>query len=191
MSHARKPMSPKEFLAWEACQEMKWEFDGVQPVAMVGETRAHSVIQRNLLTALTNRLRVSPCQPYGNELKVQIGLRYHYPDALVSRTPFANTETIAAEPVVIFEVLSPSTAAIDRTTKLAEYQALASVRRIVLIEQDSAYATSITRAGQGWDLALTGPGGVLAMPEIGVEMPLAELYDGLTFATGAVHSAEG
>ncbi len=175
-------MTPDEFLAWEAGQELKWEFDGFQPVAMTGGTRAHAVIQANLVTALTNRLHGKPCRAYGSDLKVQIGLSYRYPDASVSCTAFPDSETVVVEPVVIFEVLSASTSGDDRTVKLAEYMSLPSVRRYVMLELDRMFASVITRLGTGWDHALAGPDGTLAMQEIGVEIPMAELYDGLELA---------
>ena len=177
-----KPMTPDEFLVWEADQELKWEFDGLQPVAMTGGTRAHAVIQVNLLRALANRLDGKPCQAYSSDLKIQTGPGYRYPDASVSCTPFPDGDLAVAEPVVIFEVLSTSTSSDDRTTKLAEYQALPSIRRYVMLEQDRVFATVITRTDTGWDHTLVGRDGVLVMPEIGVEVPLMELYDGLAFA---------
>lgn len=180
MSQAKpKPMTSGEFLAWESSQELKWEFNGLQPVAMTGGTRAHNVVQTNVLTALSSRLRGTSCRAYSSDLKIQTGPGYRYPDASVSCTPFPDGDLAVAEPVVIFEVLSTSTASDDRTTKLAEYQALPSVRRYVMLEQDRVFATVITRTDAGWDHALIGQGGTLAMPEIGVEIPMAELYDGL------------
>ena len=86
---------------------------------------------------------------------------------------------MVAEPVVIFEVLSAGTSSDDRTIKLSEYQSLPSVGRYIMLEQDRVFATVITRTDTGWDHALIGQGGTLAMPEIGVELPIAELYDGL------------
>ena len=180
-----RPMTPDEFLAWEADQELKWEFDGLQPVAMTGGTRAHAVVQANLVTALTNRLQGKRCRAYGSDLKVQTGASYRYPDASVSCTPFPDSETVVAEPVVIFEVLSASTGGDDRTIKLAEYKSLPSVRRYVMLEQDRVFATVITRTDTGWNHALAGPDGTLAMPEIGVEIPMAELYEGLALAAAA------
>ncbi len=172
-------MTPAEFLAWEARQELKWEFDGFQPVAMTGGTIAHSVIQGNLITALNVRLRGTPCQSYGPDVKVEIGPKYRYPDAFVSCTPVARDATVVADPVVIFEVLSESTAKTDRTTKLMEYRSLPSVQRCVLLEQDQAFATVVTRTETGWTLEMLDASGVLAMPEIGVEVAMADLYERL------------
>lgn len=71
---------------------------------------------------VANRLHGKSCRAYGSGLKVQTGPGYRYPDASVSCTSFPDSETLVAEPIVIFEVLSASTAGDDRTTKLAEYQ---------------------------------------------------------------------
>jgi len=175
----RKPMTAAEFLAWEARQELKWEFDGFQPVAMTGGTVAHSAIQGNLITTLNTRLRGKPCRPHGPDLKIEIGSKYRYPDALVSCTPMPPDATFAADPVVIFEILSESTAQTDRTAKLMEYRSLPSVQRYVMLEQNQAVATVITRVETGWNLEVLDAAGTLAMPEIDIEFPISELYDGV------------
>jgi Putative restriction endonuclease len=77
----RRPISLAEFLAWEKRQELRYEFDGFQPVAMVGGSAAHAAVQRNLLSALTVRLRGKRCQPYGSDLKIEAA------GASVIRTP--------------------------------------------------------------------------------------------------------
>lgn len=83
----RKFMMLDEFLAWEERQDVKWESDGEQPVAMTGVTRAHAAIQRNLTVALATRLRSSPCQFYGVDLKVKADRSVRYPDGFVTCTP--------------------------------------------------------------------------------------------------------
>jgi Uma2 family endonuclease len=85
------------------------------------------------------------------------------------------------DPVVIFEVLSPSTAATDRITKAREYKAMPSVQHYVMIEQDSIGATVYTRANGDWRHQILIEDSLLALPEIGVELALAELYEGLVF----------
>ena len=176
MSHAISPsMSLEEFLVWEEAQEREWEFDGFHPVAMVGVSDAHSAIQMNLAAALVTRLRGSRCRPR-SDLKVLIGSKIRYPDALVSCTAIAPTATVAAEPVVVFEVLSKSTARTERTTKLPEYRSLESVQRYVLIEQDQAMATSYSRTDRGWVVHQFLIADILPLPEIGIEIPVSELY---------------
>jgi Uma2 family endonuclease len=178
----RKPMTLAEFLDWEEGQPLRYEFDGVGPVAMTGGTYGHSTIQRNLAFALTGRLRGKPCQFQGSDLKIQVGDGHiRYPDGMVVCSPVDRTATVVHEPVVVFEVLSPSTAAKDRIVKAREYQATPSIRRYVMLEQDSVGATVYARSGETWTHEILVADSILALPEIGVSLPLAELYEGIVF----------
>ena len=86
---------------------------------------------------------------------------------------------IAPNPVVIFEVLSRGTARTDRIVKNREYASTASVRRYVMLEQADVAGTMFERVGDDWIGHLLGPDTVLEMPEIGIELPIAELYEGV------------
>ncbi len=181
----RKPMTLAEFLAWEERQPLRYEFDGIGPVAMTGGTAGHADIQANLASAFRTRLRGSPCRFYGSDLKIQVADGHiRYPDGMVVCTPVDRKATVVHDPVVVFEVLSPSTAATDRIVKAREYQATASIRRYVMLEQDSAGATVYARAGEGWTHEILVADLLLALPEIGVELPLVELYEGIVFDDG-------
>jgi Uma2 family endonuclease len=178
----RRPITLAEFLEWEEGQPLRYEFDGVGPVAMTGGTYGHSTIQRNLAFALTGRLRGKPCQFQGSDLKIQVGDGHiRYPDGMVVCSPVDRTATVVHEPVVVFEVLSPSTAAKDRIVKAREYQATPSIRRYVMLEQDSVGATVYARSGETWTHEILVADSILALPEIGVSLPLAELYEGIVF----------
>ena len=96
----RKPMTIEQFLAWEDRQELRYEFDGLEPVGMTGGTAAHSSIQRNLLYALTGGLRDRACQPHGSELKLEVAGRIRYPDAFVVCTPLPPQARVVTKPVV-------------------------------------------------------------------------------------------
>ena len=96
-------------------------------------------------------------------------------------TPFSPGDTIVPEPVVVFEVLSPTTSRTDRIEKLREYQATASIQRYVILEQDSIAATVFSRMGADWIARALTEGDVLRMPEIGIELGLAEIYVDVEF----------
>jgi Uma2 family endonuclease len=178
----RKPMTLAEFLEWEERQELRYEFDGVGPVAMTGGTFAHAAIQRNLAIALGSRLRGKPCQFVGSDLKFQVAERHiRYPDGMVLCSPIDRAATVVHDPIVVFEVLSPSTTRSDRIVKAREYQATPSVQRYVMLEQDSVGATVYARLRDSWTHEILIADSVLALPEIGIELPLAELYEGLVF----------
>src|SRR5271166_3836853 len=181
----RKPMTLAEFLEWEGRQPLRYEFDGVGPVAMTGGTTGHSAIQRNLAIAVSGRLRGKPCQFHGSDLKFRVAQGHiRYPDGMVVCSPVNRTASIIHDPVIIFEVLSPSTSRNDRIVKARKYQATPSVQRYVMLEQDSVNAVAYARDRQGWTHEILIADSLLALPEIGVELPLAELYEGIVFEAG-------
>lgn len=179
----RKPMTLLEFLAWEERQELKHEFDGNQPVAMAGGTFAHAVIQGNLAASLILRLRGKPCRFVGSDLKIEVAGRIRYPDGFITCSSSPTSATVIHDPVVIFEVLSPSTSTTDRIVKNQEYRATPSVQRYVILEQDRIAATIFSRAGDDWVGHILDGDALLSMPEIGIQVSLAEFYEGLTFDT--------
>ncbi len=178
MSVALKPMTIEEFLAWEASQELRYEFDGVHAVAMTGGTIAHDRISGNICAALDNRLRGSRCIAVGSEVKIEAAGRIRYPDAFVVCSPVDRKATVVRDPVVVFEVLSDSTARIDHFDKLRDYSATPSIQRYVILEQDQIAATVFTRDKGRMIVETITRGFTLSMPEIGVEIPIDELYRG-------------
>jgi Uma2 family endonuclease len=177
------PMTLAEFLAWEDRQPLRHEFDGVRAAALTGGTHAHAVIQANLAIAIGGRLRGGPCRFYGSDLKIRTSEDHiRYPDGFVACGPRENNSVLVSDPVVIFEVLSPSTAAMDRIVKAREYQATPSIQRYVMLEQDRIGATVYARIGDGWTHEILVADSTLALPEIGVALALTELYEGLVFA---------
>ena len=84
--------------------------------------------------------------------------------------------------MVIFEVLSDSTARSDLVTRNHEYAATPSVRRYVILAQDEMAGTVFERIDDDWIGHLLAADAVLRMPEIGIEVPLAELYEGVDFS---------
>ncbi len=173
----RRPMTLEQFLAWEERQPLRYEFDGFQPVAMTSGTAAHAAIQRNLLFSLTGRLRGKPCQPYGSELKIEVAGRIRYPDAFVVCTPVPPRSTVVTDPVVVFEVISDGTAGDDLVLKNAEYRATPCIQRYVILQQTKIAAIVFSRKGEDWvtDL-IAGEDALLRLPEVGIELPLQELY---------------
>jgi Uma2 family endonuclease len=143
---------------------------------MTGGTIAHEVIGRNILIELDIRLRGSRCTPPGPNTKIEVAGRIRCPDALVVGFPLDLTATVIKDPVVVFEVLSDSTAYTDHFVKLREYTATPTIRRYVLLEQDQIGATVYARDSDRMVVETIARGDTLAMPEIGAESPLDELY---------------
>ena len=181
MSAVREPMSLDAFLAWESRQEVKYEFDGFQPVAMTGGTSEHAAIQVNLIRALGNRLRGGPCRVFGSELKIAVAGSIRYPDGFIVCSKVPRGTLVVSDPVIVFEILSPSTSFTDRITKNREYRQTPSIQRYVILEQTSQAATVYTRAGDEWTAEILIGEAELALPETGITVPLAELYEAVEF----------
>ncbi len=92
---------------------------------------------------------------------------------------------IIRDPVVVFEILSPSTSHTDLVLKTAEYQATPSIQRYVILEQTHAGAQVFSRRGADWIVETIKDDDVLHLPEIGIEIPLAEIYADVALAEEA------
>jgi Uma2 family endonuclease len=186
----QKPMTREQFLAWEAKQELRYEFDGFQPIATTGGMAAHAMIQHNLHLAIGGRLRGSPCRFYGSDLKIATARGFRYPDGSVVCSSVARDATVVDEPVVLFEVLSESSGRTDLVTKNHEYAAIHTVRRYIVLAQDEIAGTMFERIGDDWVGHLLDATSVLHMPEIGVDVPLTELYEGVALPESEPQQAD-
>jgi Uma2 family endonuclease len=170
-----KPQTLEEFLAWEGRQELRYEFDGWHTVAMTGGTVNHAVITDNAADALRRRLK-PPCRAFTSNLKVLAAGSVRYPDVVVTCSPVDGSSDTLLNPVVVFEVLSPSTAAVDRLVKNEEYRNTPSIQRYIMLEQGRIGATMFARIGDAWIGTVMLGNATLEMPEIDVAVPLAEFY---------------
>ena len=180
----RKSWTQDQFFAWAERQELRYEFDGFQPVAMTGGNAGHSVVIRGLHRTLDVRLRRGPCQPLGPDAGVQtINKALRYPDALITCSKFDLSDRTIPGVVVVFEVLSPTSGRIDRITKVREYAAVPSIRRYVILESSSVGLTVMERDApdEAWRTTVLTNDDTLRMPEIGIEIPVSEIYEDITF----------
>jgi Uma2 family endonuclease len=191
VAQARRPyITLEEYLRRELEAETKSEYwDGVI-VAMSGGTTAHERISGDIHTLLNNGLRNTPCEPFTSNMSVRIPAfnRYVYPDVSVACD--AQFEDISgihmlANPVVIFEVLSKSTATVDLTSKKDGYYTLPVLMAYVVVAQDAPRIDLFTRLADGsWrNDVVIGLEATLSLPVIGCELPLAEIYRRVTFET--------
>ncbi len=182
-------MTREQFLDWAQAQDARYEFDGFEPVAMTGGSLNHNRIALNLHRALFNRLEGSGCEAFGPDAGIAtVGNAVRYPDGVVTCTPAAGAGSLVPDPIVVFEVLSPSSGRMDRIVKVREYRAVGSIRRYVILESTSIGLTILCRAGgaDDWMLTTLMAGDVLQLPELGIALPLPEVY----LATGLPETVE-
>lgn len=176
-------MTDEEYLALERQAETKSELrDGVM-VAMSGASYPHNRLVGNLVGLLWQQLKGRPCSVCPSDMRVHVpatGL-YTYPDALVvcgePELRDGHMDTLL-NPVLLIEVLSPSTEAWDRGRKLEQYRTIPSLAEILLVSQKEPRIEQHVRAGAGWTSSVvTGLESRLALPSLGLELALAEVYD--------------
>ncbi|MDZ4188701.1 MAG: Uma2 family endonuclease [Hydrogenophaga sp.] len=152
------PLTAAEYLEWEASQDTRNEFIDGHVYAMAGGTLAHNAATLATGASLRQHLKGGPCRAFVSDVRVQVqsSNSYFYPDVVVACHPteLADPQSIAlAEPKVIVEVLSPSTAAFDRGGKFAHYRLLESLQEYVLIDPDTAQVDVFRRnAANRWEL---------------------------------------
>lgn len=115
------------------------------------------------------------------EMRLRAETRVRYPDVSLCAGPLDQTTRTLTDALALFEVLSADTATTDRVQKLIDYAVLPSLRCYVLLEQTAVAATLLTRERNGPWTATAHTGGTLVLPGLDLEVPLAELYQGLTF----------
>jgi Uma2 family endonuclease len=175
-----RPWTVERFLAWEDRQEGKYEFDGLDITAMTGVSVAHQEIVAALRFLLARLLTGKPNRPL-HEMRLRIGDRVRYPDVLITPGPVDQTARTLTDAVTIFEVLLDDTATTDRVLKLTEYADIPSLRTYVLLEQTVIGATVFRREpGQPW-IATAQTDGTIELADLDIAVPLAALYEGLTF----------
>jgi Uma2 family endonuclease len=180
----RRSWTQQQFFAWAETQDQRHEFDGVEPVAMMGGTLRHSAIMRNLHRALDARLRDGPCQWLGPDAGLAtIETAVRYPDALVTCSKLDLSARTVPGVVIVFEVIGSGTSRTDRILKVREYAAVPSIRRYVMLESSTSGLTVLERErpDEAWRTTTLTNSEILQMPEIGIEIPVDQLYAGIAF----------
>lgn len=192
------PQSQKPFISqqeyWEQEEKSpdKHEYFDGEMFLMAGGSFNHGLLIANILTSLGTRLRGRACIPVNGDVRIKIEATdlQTYPDATVVCPPLQfdeNNPHTLLNPVVIFEVLSPSTERYDRTGKRDHYIQIPSLQSYVLISQERILVEHLARREDGWLLRLFNQRtDVLELPEIGVSVPLEEIYERLELPSGLV-----
>ncbi|ALJ34077.1 Uma2 family endonuclease [Azospirillum brasilense] len=183
---APRPMTVDEFLVWNDGTDTRYELDGGQPVAMAPPAATHGALAMAIGIQIGTRLR-PPCRVVS-----EAGIRlsdhedtYFQADIAVTCQPLKPGMVPVPDPTIIVEILSPSTAQFDRGRKLAIYREIPSVQEILLLDSTKRYAelwhredeqSWVVRDIRGCDVI---GGGTLRFPSVGIEIPMASLYEGV------------
>ena len=177
-------MSADKFFVWQVEQDRNYELvDGVPvltPKAMTGASRRHDIITVNILTLLRSQLRGKPCRPHTDDIAIRNpNGNVRRPDILVDCRSAPDRSMEVSEPRVLIEVLSPSTTRFDRLQKIEEYKAHRAVAVVLLVDSEAPRVIVWRRGDEGvWAaLIVEKPGSIIALPEIGAALALADIYE--------------
>jgi len=181
-----------DYRSREASAEERHEYRNGEIVPMPGGSANHSAIALNLAAFLLIALRDRDCRVYGSDLRLWIPevQRGTYPDVMVTDgAPVFNqdgngdrTDEIL-NPVLIAEVLSPSTEAYDRGEKFRVYRTIPTLRHYLLISQDCPCVEHYEKLDdQRWGFVdCTDLDGAIAIQQPTLAIPLAEVYRRIDF----------
>ena len=185
-------LTPEEYISLERkaipdAETVRSEYINGEIIKMSGASLAHNFIKGNIFLKLHTRLEGSGCAIFVNEMRVSIptARSYFYPDVcVVSEEPRFEDDVFDSllNPIVIVEVLSPSTEAYDRGEKFAHYRQLTSLQEYVLVAQDQMHVEHYRRQEKQWILTdIEKHDEILYLPSIQCELPLQEIYARVTF----------
>ena len=182
-------VSVGDYLAGELVSQTKHEYLGGVIYAMAGARNVHNLIATNITGSLHAQLRDKDCRPYNSDTKIRIHLsmhvRFYYPDASVICQPNPPDDSFQDQPALVAEVLSRSTRRTDEGEKKDAYLTIPSLGVYLLVEQDVPLVIVHRRTEQGGFVreVYEGMESVIRLPEIGTELPLSEVYEGVEFSS--------
>ncbi len=197
MSTAESPdfVSEEDYLAAEELSPTKSEYIEGWVRAMSGATIRHNQVKGNCFVVLAIALKGKPCRPYDSDMKVRIGrrkpFRFYYPDLQVVCDSNAPTDVYQDKPVLIIEVLSPSTRQYDLDEKLNAYLKIPTLECYMILEQHQPFVIAMRRTKGGF-LRETYEGVDASIPLhfLGCTLRLRDIYDGIEFTATCVQEAE-
>ncbi len=177
---AQRKMTVDEFLAWAEGQEGRWELYNGVPYAMPSERADHIEAKSAVYLALLRAVRKAgvPCHVQSDGASVRIS-RYvlRGPDALVYCGPKLPPDALETpNPVIVVEVLSPSTRKLDEAVKRDEYFSLPSVQHYLLVDPDGPPVIHFSRQPDGTVLRSVVHEGALSLSPPGMAVGVAEMF---------------
>jgi len=169
----------QDYLEGEKVTEIRHEYIDGEVFAMAGTSKRHDDIWFKLARKIADHLDGGPCKPHSHEIKVQIQKlnRYYYPDLAVVCTEDDESDYYITKPTLIVEILSPSTAGIDRREKMFAYQTIDSLQEYLMIDSETEFAELYRRRDDGlWSWITYDPGEDIELDSIKFKTPMSDLY---------------
>lgn len=186
MQTALKQPSREDYFALEENSAEKHEFYHGEIFAMTGGTFNHSTIAGNMFAALKLKLRGKSCQPNNSDMRIETpnGL-ITYPDVSIfcGKPELTENQCALLNPLVIIEVLSPSTRRYDQSDKFLLYRSIPSFTDYLLIDSEKVHVQHFRKTGlHEWLLhEYFDMQDVINFTNIQTTISLAEIYEAIVF----------
>ena len=168
-------MTLEEFLAWELRQEGKHEWVDGEVIAFAGATNRHGSIAMRLGSRILQA--AGRCQTLGSDALIQMATSARYADLVVTCDERDRpADRTVRYPKLIVEVLSESTAAVDRSQKFDEYTAIETLEEYVLLDSRKRWSQVWRRTTAGWSATPVPSSGPLHLASIDLTVDLDEIY---------------
>ena len=170
-----------DFLAFMAREpEGRFEFEDGRIIDMTGGTRNHSAIGSRFVIHLSRQLDEARWMVHGPDRGIETPTTVRYPDAMVEELPSDGNSRWMRKPVVVVEVLSPSSERNDLGRKVAEYTAFDTLEAYIVADQDAAHCRVWVRDAMRVfpvdGIEIQGAAGIIAVPALGLSIALADVY---------------
>jgi Uma2 family endonuclease len=176
-------LSPAQYLEWEVKSSVKHEYVDGEIYAMSGASRRHNLLATNILRRAANAAAEhGGCQVFGSDMRIRVEARNscYYPDVSACCDQNDRDELYLTSPCFIIEVLSPSTASIDRREKRASYATLISLFEYGIVDQDRMRVELYRRHSHGWrSYILSQPDDIVELSCLGLRLALSQIYEGI------------
>ena len=175
------PMTLEEYLEFEASSRIRHEYLAGEVIAMSGATPRHNRLAGQFYEAFRTHLKGGPCRTYMGDVQVKLRISrddyVYYPDVMVVCGREKEGERFFTDPKLIVEVLSPSTASVDRHEKRIAYRRIATLEEYVIVAQDAVEVTAFRREEDWAPVVLGSLDAVLELRSIDLRVPLAGVYE--------------
>lgn len=188
---SKKHYTLEEYLELDKNSEERYEYFDGEVFAMAGGSPNHARLGFDIGVLFSQKLKGRNCETFNSDMRIKVpaALPYRYPDAsVVCGKPIfedVNGQAMLVNPVLIVEVLSPSTAVYDLNEKFTAYQSIESFREYLIISQDRPHVIQNIRQSKGrWlRIDIEGLDAEVALESINVILPLSEIYERVEFQT--------
>ncbi len=188
-------VSVDQYLSLEERARTKSEYINGWIRAMSGATIRHNRVKVNCIGQLIQLLKGQTCQPYDSDMKLRVqyqgGTRFYYPDLQVVCDSNELTAVFQDRPVLVIEVLSPSTRQIDLDEKMTAYLNIASLECYIVLEQHQPIAIVMRLTQEGFlRETVQGAYATIDLPFLGCSLSMQEIYERIEFTAECVQEPE-